>query len=376
MGRAQQPVDVEEKLRDFLRQPQRRIGEKLPGERQLASTLGVGRAALRPALEQLEAENILERRPQSGTFLAAVPLPPVRGGRAVLVAPLQGTGEPGRGTEPSWLHRVISAFERTILPLGVRLQVMDQSPRASDPCSVTALSQDAVRAGAKAVVLLHPLGTRARIAHALAILHDQGVHPLIVSARTYPGLASQVYFDGGWGAYLATRHLLQQGHTRIGFAGSARGHEWVRERLAGYQGALEAADVMPEAGWVWLAEDGERLPAAGDGAAAFGAWQELPVKTRPTALVAANDVIALGVLDAAVRAGVRVPADLSLIGFDNDAGALRAGLTTVERPTEALGEAVARTTVERLAAGLEAATVTMRLRPVLIERATVAPGPT
>ena len=96
---------------------------------------------------------------------------------------------------------------------------------------------------------------------------------------------------------------------------------------------------------------------------------------RSTALVAANDVVALGILDAARAANVAVPEALSVIGFDNDPEALLAGLTTIERPTETLGEAVAQTTLERMAAGPQAATLTLRLRPVLIERSTVGPPP-
>jgi LacI family transcriptional regulator len=85
--------------------------------------------------------------------------------------------------------------------------------------------------------------------------------------------------------------------------------------------------------------------------------------------------VAFGVLEAARRRGLSAPQDLSVIGFDNDPQALLAGLTTVERPTEALGEAVARVALERLAAGCEAETVTVRLRPVLIERRTVGCPP-
>ena len=356
-------------VRDYLRRSGLGAGERLPGEREVAGHLGIGRAALRAALEQLEAEGTLQRRPQSGTFLLAVPPPQSPGARIALIAPLQGERDAG------WLHRVISALERTVRPAGGELLLRDQSPQAADPCSVKELVQDAADRGAQAAVLLHPLGTKEKIAHALALLHDRNVHPLIVSARTYSGLASQVYFDSGWGAYLATRHLIQSGHTRLGFAGASRGHEWVRERLAGYQSALEAADLVRPAEWVWLPDDGERLSAAADGAVALDGWLRLPAARRPTAVVAASDVVALGLLDAARASGVSVPGDLSLIGFDNDPAALLAGLSTVERPTEALGEAVARVILERLAAGPQAATVTVRLRPVLIERSTVGPPP-
>lgn len=367
--------DYDAKVRAFLSAGPLNVGERLPGERALAERLGMGRSVLRSVLQTLEAEGVLVRKPQSGTYLAAIPAPPARGARISVIAPFGGTGERDRETDPAWLHRVISAFERTAIPAGARIALLDQSPSGQDPCSVLSLVHLAVTRGARAAVLLHPLGTRAQIAHGLAVLHDLAVHPLIVSARTYPGLASQVYFDSGWGAYLATRQLIGRGHQRIGFAGAPRGHEWVQERLASYRSALEAADIEPRDIWESLPDEGERLASPDDGALALRQWQKLPPDKRPTGFVAANDRVALGLMDAARAAGIAVPASLSIVGFDNDPASLLAGLTTVDRPTEALGEAAARAALERLAAGPEAGTVTVRLRPVLIERETVGPPP-
>lgn len=369
--------DGAERLREYLRVAGLHPGDRLPGERDLAVAVGLGRGALRPALEQLAAEGVIDRRPQSGTFLVAVPAPaPAASGAKVwLIAPFRGTGEPGRESDPGWLSRVANAFERTAVADGLVLSVRDQTDHAGDPCSVKALAREAAAGAAAAVVLLHPLGTRKVVAHALSLLHDARVHPVIASSRTYPGLASQVYFDSEWGAYVAVRRLLLAGHRRIGFVGGPHAHEWVQARLRGYHGALEASDEIDvEFGeWAWLpGTDEERLAVPDDGAAGFAAWAALPADARPTALFCANDTVALGLLAAAKAAGVAVPADLSVIGFDNDAGALLAALTTVERPAEALGEAVARITLERIQAGPDGATVTHRLRPVVIERATVS----
>lgn len=363
------------RLRSFLREGGLRVGDKLPGERELADLIGLGRTALRPLLEALENEGVLDRRPQSGTFLARVPVPGVSCTKIAVIAPFQGTGEPEDAMNAPWLHRVVSSFERTVIPAGARVLLLDQSPRILNLCSIKELALEAAAEGVQAVVLLHPFGRKAKIAHALAILHDRGIHPVIVSSRTYSGLASQVYFDSGWGAYLATRFLIRQGHRRIGFAGAPSGHEWIQDRLAGYRGALEAAEIAEGAEWVCLPEEGERLASAMDGRDAWKRWRALPPHLRPTAVAAANDAVALGVLEAVRQDGVSVPTSLSVIGFDNDPGALLAGLTTLERPTETLGETVARVTLEQLARGPDAATVSLRLRPVLIERASVGPAP-
>jgi len=376
VGVAQKQSDLNTRVREHLRSGGFRAGDQLPGEREMATSLGVGRTALRPILNALEQEGVIERRPQAGTFLLSIPTPHARHAQVTLIAPFGGTGEPERATDPIWLHRVVSAFERIARPSGVQLVLQDQSPHAADLCSIKEMAHDAINEGARAVVMLHPLGTRDKISCALALLHDGGVHPVMVSSRSYPGLANSVYFDSGWGAYLATRHLLNAGHRRIAFAGAPGGHQWARERIEGYEQALEAAEIEAASRWIWTPDESERLATLQDGARALKQWLKVAKRTRPTAIVAANDAVALGFLAAAREQGIEVPRELSLIGFDNERDALLAGLTTIERPTETLGEEVARVTLERLAAGPEAAAVSHRLRPVLIERATVAPPDT
>jgi LacI family transcriptional regulator len=97
----------------------------------------------------------------------------------------------------------------------------------------------------------------------------------------------------------------------------------------------------------------------------------LPVEEL-TAVVAVNDTVALGFWEACRRSGVSIPRRLSLVGFDNDPETLAAGLTTIERPAAAVGEAAAAAALERIAAPASN-TMTVRLRPVLIERSSVLP---
>ena len=82
-------TDAAGALRAWLRESGLRIGDKLPGERELAEQIGMGRSALRTLLEALENEGVLERRPQSGTFLLRIPAPGVSGMKVALIAPLR-----------------------------------------------------------------------------------------------------------------------------------------------------------------------------------------------------------------------------------------------------------------------------------------------
>ena len=377
--------ESERRLLEYLHSSGLRPGDQLPSEREMAAHLGLGRAALRPLLARLEDQNFIERRPQSGTFLVSLP-PQVAAAeeavaatgpvRIALIAPFQGSGDlERRASDPFWFHRVASSFERVVTAAGADLALFDQSPHVNDPCSIKNLAHEAIRWGAQSAVLLHPYGGREKIVCALGLLHDASVHPLIISARTYPGFASQVYFDSGWGVHLATAHLISKGHTKIGFVGASIGHEWVRERLAGFQNALASAEIACDAAWAWLPPDppgSERLATEADYLQAFAHFQTLPLEKRPTALVAANDVLALGLLHAAQNAHVAVPEEMSLIGFDDDPEAMLAGLTTIARADNALGEAEARIVLERFTARPFKDAVSVRLRPVFVERRTVA----
>ena len=104
-----------------------------------------------------------------------------------------------------------------------------------------------------------------------------------------------------------------------------------RSRLAGYGAALEAAGIA----WadVPVLECAGSVRAAGREAAEQLLAAELP----PTAILATSDVLALGVLDAAARAGVAVPGELSVVGFDDVPAAADAGLTTVRQDHHAKG---------------------------------------
>jgi Transcriptional regulators len=134
------------------------------------------------------------------------------------------------------------------------------------------------------------------------------------------------------GGRAATEHLLALGHRRIGAITGVP--EWLAsvERLNGYRAALASAGVVPDSALVvesdWAVEGGE---------AAAGHLLDLP--DPPTAVFAFNDNMAIGALRAARARGLRVPADFSVVGFDDSEQATTAtpGLTTVHQPVAAMG---------------------------------------
>jgi LacI family transcriptional regulator len=139
-----------------------------------------------------------------------------------------------------------------------------------------------------------------------------------------------VTVDDVEGGRIATRHLIDLGHRRIAFVGdhehtSRLGFTSSARRRHGYAEVLAAAGIEVPAAYAALGEHGAD-PAA-DSTRALMALDQ-----PPTAIFAASDTQALGVLRAAREIGLRVPEDLSVIGFDDIESAHWSGLTTVRQP--------------------------------------------
>lgn len=166
------------------------------------------------------------------------------------------------------------------------------------------------------------------------------VVPVVNVTRRVAGVDS-VYSDDWAGARAATEHLIGLGHTRIAHVTGPpyEGHE---ERRRSYIAAMQEAGLTPE---IVIVDDYTQL-AAERAATAF-----LNGADRPTAVFAHNDELALGVREAAYTAGLSVPQDLSLIGYDNSRIAQLHGidLTSVDLQALELGRAAGRAALERLA---------------------------
>jgi len=175
----------------------------------------------------------------------------------------------------------------------------------------------------------------------LASLQRTGV-PLVTVGVRAPGVP-QTVTDDVTGGRLATEHLLSLGHRRIGFVGDAAhrmsatslGFSASQYRLTGYRQALAAAGVDYDPVLV------RRGPYGAVNAEALAA-ELLALPDRPSAIFAASDTQAMGVLTAADRCGLPVPGLLSVIGFDDIESAALLGLSTVRQPLERSGAEGAR----------------------------------
>ena len=168
--------------------------------------------------------------------------------------------------------------------------------------------------------------------------------PVVLLDTFHPALPS-LRADDVYGGLLATRHLIELGHERIGFVGDKTdpglGFVTSSRRRDGYRRALRDAGVSIE-------RELEREGPHGRLVAHRLTRELLSLDEPPTAIFAASDTQALGVLEAAGFEGFSVPGDLSVIGFDDLEVAPYVGLTTVHQPLEDSG----RRGIERLVGAL------------------------
>lgn len=152
--------------------------------------------------------------------------------------------------------------------------------------------------------------------------------PIVLIDTEHPA-APRVVIDNVHGGYLATKHLLELGHRRIGFVGDplhmAFNFTSSRDRLNGMARALADYGLSLEPGYVQNGEHNQET-------AKNLAWQLLKAPVPPTAIFAASDTQALGVMQAARELALRIPEDLSVIGFDDIEVADHVNLTTIRQP--------------------------------------------
>ena len=142
--------------------------------------------------------------------------------------------------------------------------------------------------------------------------------------------------------YRATRHLLSLNHIRIGHLASPSTGEIAQARRRGIEAALKEASLALRSEWCPVVPPGTEVEG---GFQAMRALLDLPCNERPTAVIAFNDIIALGALHAVRAHGLRVPQDISIIGIDDIAIAAHAHppLTTIGQPKYRMGKLAVQT---------------------------------
>ena len=174
-------------------------------------------------------------------------------------------------------------------------------------------------------------------------IHKQGI-PLAVVDRFAPDIdIDSVRTDNHLGGWLATSHLLGLGHKRISCIGGTPEFTPNAERIIGYQKAMRDAGILIDDDLIirtnFQFEGGHRA-----------AQQLLSLEDRPTAIFACNDLMAIGAMRAATDLGLRIPEDISIVGFDDIQMAQYAcpQLTTIAQPMFDMGKRATEMLLERI----------------------------
>lgn len=169
--------------------------------------------------------------------------------------------------------------------------------------------------------------------------------PLVFIDRV-PRLSAHCWVstDDVLGGTLVATHLSLRGHRRVAFAGQPAQNAKVADRFRGFADRFlketghTAATIEVEG---WTVETGRRAGLA---------YRLQPAESRPTAIFCSNDLVALGLLQELTLAGMRVPDDVAIVGYDDLAGAEAAAvpLTTVRQPRRAVGRAAVRMLLDEI----------------------------
>lgn len=209
----------------------------------------------------------------------------------------------------------------------------------------------------------------------LGMLHERGVPAVIIGRQLEPNSMSSVEVDNAAGARLGLKHLYELGHRQIAFIRGPQTLIDTQERWKGITGFAD--EVGLEVSFRLVMDIGaEEMPSHELG---YDLTHRLLKRRIPfTALMAFDDMTAFGAIRALHHAGLRVPEDCSVVGFDDIATAAfyNPPLTTVRQPLEVLGSTGARILVQAMSAR-NAATpfkaVHRQVRPKLVVRQSTAP---
>ncbi|NLF28149.1 MAG: LacI family transcriptional regulator [Clostridiales bacterium] len=205
---------------------------------------------------------------------------------------------------------------------------------------------------------------------------DHGMQFVLLD-QTMPGLnCPSINFDSRRGAMMAIEHLLKNGHGRIAFATTPLVRSSRIDTHRGYREALAAADIPYRGEYVFISpsepEEEHQNYELDAGRAIAGKF--LSEGCDATAIFCVNDMLAIGVMNALIESGVRIPEDVSIVGFDDIAfaGVYNPQLTTVHSPIYDTGKLAAMLLLENMVnSGRSQIAFNVNLEPTLVERKTV-----
>lgn len=259
---------------------------------------------------------------------------------------------------------VVRGAERVAEAAGSAILIANSDEKPQREASYLELFEEQRMQG----VLISPVADNAEM---LLRLRARGIPAVLVDAPAPDATFSSVQTDDVAGGRLAAEHLIASRRSRILFVGGPLSLHQIRDRLTGAQNAVCAAGLDRGMLRHWTTD----APTLAEGRRAGAGIAALAAGERPDAIVAANDLLAIGILESLLlRSTLRVPHDIALVGYDDIEWAASAivPLTSVRQPSELIGETAAKLLIEegRQPAGIERPH--LQFAPELVPRASTS----
>jgi len=304
---------VEKKIRQAIKH--REIVDKLPGERILAKEFGYSYMTIRKAVENLVTEGVLYKLPMKGTFVADRKTAKKKTniiGYFLDSSILAGLTSP-------YYSLIFNALEKHATKHGYSLIYFSDIGDSSSYKHMNNIDG--------AIISCFP-----RIEHIVDEIH-QHIPVVAIDNSSSDKTIPSIIIDNFNAVRAAVNYLCSIGHKRIGFMAGLENSDVGKNRYAGYRSGLSNHGIKMN----------EKLVFRGDysfESGAKGADYFLSLKTPPTAIMCANDAMAIAAIRQTVQRGLNVPDDISVIGFDDIAVATQINppLTTLAAPIEKITE--------------------------------------
>lgn len=298
-----------------------RFEGKLPGERLLADQIGYSYLTIRQAINELVEEGFLYRQPRRGTFISSTHR---KVDRRTMVGFFLHTSHK-HGISSPYYAKVFNSLQKHVTRQRCNLFYFTDIGQI-DPRAVSAVIAAAFPESQEALIRLNE--------SVPVILFDNNIKGVKIPA---------VVIDNFNATYHAVEHALELGHRTIGYVSGPKASSVGRKRLAGYKTALRDYDIEPED--IMICYGDYEFDA---GMAAADYFGNLPA--MPSFIHCANDLMAMGLIKGLSEKGVRIPADVSVSGFDDIDGCDRyvPSLTTMAVDYDKMAETVVEIILQRL----------------------------
>lgn len=350
-------VRVRETLAARIASGHYRAGEMIPPEMELCTEFGVSRITIRQAFEVLVRDGLVERFRGRGTFVTRNPTRrPVNARPLITVVLPNAIG--------SFMAQLVGGIESGLRSRGYDLHLAIANDRLDHEASLIRELVSRHVAGALVFTCDTPGQVNPNCMEYLRV-REAGIPMLFIDRYLPPLPVGYVVTDGRVGMRSLVDHLLDQGYTRIGYMDHAIEATSVIDRRRGFQEAMAARGLAPEC-VIRVDRPRENVDDVELGYRAMKAYLERPQPTvassfagagpasrLPRALVGCNCYYAIGMFRALKEAGLRVPEDVAVVGFEDvpEAAVLEVPLTVFRAPTQEMGRAAAERLIDLIQSG-------------------------